>query len=114
MMAANREHWIKMYPRLASMAKQDVTGSKWTGKEILNGFGKLTFELKQGGEAVMIDAKSEVKGTWTSNDRKVTINFKNCVYQGTVDGPTLYGTGQFTENGQLKGVPWTYAVIRQG
>jgi tetratricopeptide (TPR) repeat protein len=113
LLAANRENWIKMYPRLAGMAKQDVTGSKWSGKEILNGFGKLTFELKQEGQALMIDAKSEVKGSWTNVDRKVTINFKNCVYQGVVDGPTFYGTGQFTENGQLKGVPWTFALIRQ-
>jgi hypothetical protein len=103
-----------MYHRVASRGKQDVTGTKWAGKEILNGFGTLSFELKQGGQAIMVDAKKEVKGTWTSADRKVTISFANCVYQGAVDGPTLYGTGQYTENGQPKGTAWAFAVVRQG
>jgi tetratricopeptide (TPR) repeat protein len=116
MLAANRDNWIKIYPRFASKAKQQVAGSKWSGREILNGFGKLAFELQTDGKAIMTDAKNTINGTWTNQDRKVTLTFSDCIYDAVVDGPTLYGTGQFTEKGQptkRKGDPWTFALVRQ-
>jgi tetratricopeptide (TPR) repeat protein len=116
MMAANRDNWIKVFPRFASKSSQKVADSKWNGREILNGFGKLAFELQNDGKAIMKDAKSTINGKWTSEDKKVTITFSDCIYDAIVDGPTLYGSGQFTEKGQptkRKGDPWTFALIRQ-
>jgi hypothetical protein len=116
MLSANRDHWIKIYPRYASWSKQAVAGSKWAGREILNGFGRLAFELETDGKAIMKDAKNTLNGKWTSQDRKVTITFSDCIYDAIVDGPTLYGSGQFTEKGQptkRKGDAWTFALVRQ-
>jgi hypothetical protein len=89
-----------------------VAGTTWTGKENLQGFGKLTFEFQADGTATMIDAKNTVKGTWTQEGQKVVIRFSNCVYVGEIKGQQLSGTGQFMEKDQPKGKQWTFSVTR--
>jgi hypothetical protein len=95
-------------PTPASLA--DTT---WTGSEALDGFGKLTFQLHADGTAVMIDAKSTVKGRWAQQGQRVVIQFQNCVYAGQLNGQRLSGSAQFVENGRPHGRAWAFAVVRQ-
>jgi hypothetical protein len=90
-----------------------VAGTTWTGKENLQGFGKLTFEFHADGTAVMTDAQGTVKGTWAQKGQKVVIRFSDCVYVGEIKGQQMSGAAQFVENDQLTGKPWTFAVTRQ-
>lgn len=89
----------------------NLVGSTWEGTESLSGFGKLTFRLEAAGKAVMIDASSTVNGDWAQDGSKVTITFKNCVYQGTIQGQVLSGTARFTSGSDAN---WTFSVTRAG
>jgi hypothetical protein len=85
-----------------------IAQSTWTGSETLQGYGKLTFQFRASGEAVMIDAQSTLAGSWAQHGNQVTIRFGDCIYQGTIQGQTLSGTGRITRNN----VTWTFTVTR--
>lgn len=87
-----------------------VAGTTWTGTEDLPGYGKLTFQFVQGGEALMVDAKKTIKGTWSQSANKVTITFQNCVYEGTVQGKSMTGNAHFTTDDRT----WTFALTFAG
>lgn len=85
-----------------------VAGSVWAGKESLAGFGTLTFHFYPDGLAIMIDAKTSVRGQWTQSGNNVTITFQNCVYTGTVQENALAGSARYTTGG----ASWTFSVSR--
>lgn len=85
-----------------------VAGSVWAGKENLAGFGALTFHFYPDGLAIMIDAKTSVRGQWTQAGNNVTITFQNCVYNGTVQDNVLAGSARYTTGG----ASWTFSVSR--
>ncbi len=87
-----------------------VAGTTWTGSENLPGYGKLTFQFVQGGEALMIDAQKTIKGTWSQSANKVTITFQNCVYEGTVQGKAMTGNAHFTTDDRT----WTFSLSFAG
>jgi len=81
------------------------------GSEELAGFGQLTFIFQNDGSAMMIDAQSRVRGSWSQNNEDVTIRLSNCVYHGRIQGGQLSGSAHYLE-GQQAG--WTFAVdLRQ-
>jgi HEAT repeats/PBS lyase HEAT-like repeat len=85
----------------------NVAGTIWEGSETLPGFGKLKFQLEPDGKAYMFDAKSKVTGTWTQTGNQVKITFKDCVYDGTINGDVLAGNARFFD-----GATWTFSVTR--
>jgi hypothetical protein len=86
-----------------------LPGSEWTGEENLQGFGKLTFRFLDEEKVLMIDAQSQVQGSYTLNGQSVQIQFRNCVYEGTIQDNVLSGSARFTQ-GQSNGVSWTFSV----
>jgi hypothetical protein len=97
--------------RLATPGKGPrLAGTVWVGSERLAGYGKLTFRLQTGNQAVMVDARDTMTGTWRQNGNQVTLTFADgrIVYRGTLSGATLSGTA---ENGRTN---WTWALRRQG
>jgi len=88
---------------------KSVANSTWSGTEQLAGFGKLTFELKADGKAVMIDATATVNGDWSQKGNEVTVTFSNCVYVGRINGQTMSGTGRFT-TGEQAGQTWNFQL----
>lgn len=102
-----------LQPKLQVKQAQAATlaNAVLTGKEDVNNGGRLGFSLQQNGVAIMVDAVSTVKGSWTQEGNKVTIRFKNCVYQGTLAGDILTGKGTITEGPQT-GSSWGFRVVR--
>jgi hypothetical protein len=96
-----------------AQSPSSLAGSTWSGSENLGGFGKLTFVFKDQQNAIMVDAKATVGGTYVVNGSNVTIRFKNCVYTGTLNGNVLTGSAQYTE-GQGSNFTWTWNVAMQG
>jgi hypothetical protein len=90
-----------------------LPGSEWSGEENLRGFGKLTFRFQDEEKVLMIDAQSEVQGSYTQVGPAVRIQFRNCSYEGTIVGNTFQGSARFTE-GQGTGVTWIFSVQLQG
>lgn len=99
-------------PAPAPEAPANVSGTTWTGSENLQGYGKLTFVFRAGGNATMIDARGESQGTWSQNGADVTLRFNGCVYQGRINGQSLSGNGRITEGAQA-GQTWTFQITRQ-
>lgn len=87
-----------------------LAGTTWSGTENLPGFGKVTFQFVQGGEALMIDAKKTVKGTYSQSADKVTLTFQNCVYEATIQGKTMSGNAHFTTDDRT----WTFTLTYAG
>jgi hypothetical protein len=89
-----------------------VAGTFWEGNETLSGYGKLKFQFESDGKAIMYDAKwaerGTVGGSWTQTENQLKITFKDCVYEGTVNGDVLSGTARFFENGNT----WTFSLTR--
>ena len=59
--------------------------------------------------AVMIDARSRVRGSWSQDGTNITIRFENCVYQGRMQGGEFSGTAQYLDGDQS----WTFQVALQ-
>ncbi len=86
-----------------------LDNTRWDGTENLSGFNKLSFELNAGGQAVMVDARERVNGTWRLQGNKLTVNLPGyAIYNGTVNGRTMSGTGV------ADGKTWTFAVNQAG
>lgn len=95
---------------VAPPTEGSLAGTTWHGTENLPGYGNLTFQFEQGGEALMIDAKKTVKGTWSQSANKVTITFQNCIYEGTVQGKSISGNAHFTTDDRT----WTFSLTLAG
>jgi hypothetical protein len=54
------------------MTGDDVADTAWQGSEDLAGFGRLTFQLRDDGTAIIIDARSRVLGSWSQDGADVT------------------------------------------
>jgi hypothetical protein len=82
---------------------------QWTGSENLSGFGRLSFTLNGGGQAVMVDAHQSWEGTWHQSGDTITLRFDNgrVVYTGTLSGTNLSGSAT---NGRTS---WTWNVRAQ-
>ena len=65
------------------------------------------FQFEPDGKAYMYDAKSKVTGTWTQTGSQVKVSFKDCVYEGTINGDVLAGNARFFD-----GANWTFSVTR--
>jgi hypothetical protein len=87
----------------------DLADTSWQGGEDLAGFGELSFQFQNDGTAVMVDARSRVRGSWSQDGADVTIRFQNCVYQGRMQGGELSGTAQYLDGDQS----WTFRVALQ-
>jgi hypothetical protein len=94
-------------------AVKTMAGTQWNGSENLQNWGKLCFVFEDAQKATMIDAHSKIGGTYSQNGSNVSIQFKDCVYTGTIQGNVLAGNAQFT-SGQNTGVTWTFSVQLQG
>jgi hypothetical protein len=126
MLEANREHWISIYPSYLARSKTPLsrgsdepgvgdtwlTGTTWMGTESLDRFGKLSFEFRQDGSAIMIDAKSTERGTWTRQGTTVVIAINNCSYTGELEDQRISGSAEFT-NGQPTDRKWTFELSRK-
>ncbi len=92
-------------PIPAPVVMPNLVNTTWNGSENLGGYGKLSFQFKANGQAVMIDAKNTIPGTYTVNGNQVTIALPGAaVYQGTVNGNVFSGTGK--DNTRT----WTFSV----
>ena len=60
----------------------------------------------------MIDAQTQVQGSYSQTGPSVRIQFGNCVYEGTIQGNVLSGTARFT-TGQSSGTGWAFSVQLQ-
>lgn len=93
-------------------APNTIAGTTWEGSETLGGFGKLKFQFEPDGKVIMYDAKwaerGTVGGSWTQTGNQLKIGFKDCVYEGTINGDTLSGAARFVESGQA----WTFSLTR--
>lgn len=89
-----------------------LAGTTWDGNETLSGFGRLKFQFDADGKVTMFDAKfaerGSVPGSWTQNGNQVKISFKDCVYEGTINGDVLSGSARFLESGNT----WTFSLTR--
>lgn len=102
-------------PSALPLAGQDtakVAGTEWNGSESLDQYGKLTFRFTTADEVVMIDAHSQISGSYTQDGAAVRITFGDCVYEGSINGNVLSGTARFTA-GNNTGVTWTFNVTLQ-
>lgn len=70
-----------------------LPGTTWVGSETLQGYGRLEFRFIDEQRVKMIDAQSEVMGTWSRNGNTVTLSFfnGNCTYEGTINGSQISG-----------------------
>lgn len=85
-------------------------GREYNGQENLNNFGKLTFRFAADGTVTMVDARSEIRGSYVYDVANVTIRFVDCEYVGSVQRDnTLRGTARFTNNNP-NAQPWSFAV----
>lgn len=84
-----------------------VAHSIWSGREEINDNGVLHFAFRKDGSVLMIDANSEVNGTWTQQGNTVTIRFSNCFYTGTITGTAMSGRAVATEGPPLA---WNFNV----
>lgn len=85
-------------------------GREYNGNEQLNSNGKLTFRFAADGSVLMIDANSQVRGTYTYDVGNITCRFENCEYVGAVQNDqSIRGTARVT-TGQNTIQPWTYSV----
>ena len=75
---------------------QPTLARTWTGSESLQGFGRLSFELHNGGRAVMHDAAGTTQGVWQQSGNQITLQFDNgrIVYTGMMQGNTILGTAR--------------------
>ncbi len=105
--AANAIDRIRGGPITDPGVPTNVAGTVWEGSETLPGFGKLKFQFEPDGKAYMYDAKSKVTGTWTQTGSQVKVSFKDCVYEGTINGDVLAGNARFFD-----GANWTFSVTR--
>jgi len=83
--------------------------TQWSGSETLDGYGKLSFTMSPGGQAVMEDAKERSDGTWQQNGKLFTLRFYEgrVVYTGMLNGSVLSGTAN---NGKSN---WNWTVQAQ-
>ena len=95
------------------MASRDLTDTTWQGSENLEGFGNLKFEFRKNSVVVMTDewhrAERAGPGRWTRDGSQVTMTFKDCRYNGTIDGSVIRGTAHFTATGKA----WDFSVNRK-
>lgn len=89
-----------------------IPSTRWTGNETLEGYGKLTFTMYEGGRAVMVDAKSTSEGIWRKEGNQYTLRFSNgaVVYNGTLKGSVLSGTASHPGHRQDSVVSWNWSV----
>jgi len=104
-----RFHSRNIVLRRETAPKGSVAGTTWKGTETLGGFGSLQFQFERDGKAIRIDAKSTVNGSWTQNGNKVSVNFQNCIYEGTIQGEVFTGTARYVAE---NGMTWTFSVTR--
>jgi S1-C subfamily serine protease len=89
--------------------KSTLTGSAWTGKETLPGFGRLTFQFTSNVAVIMIDARDTTRGNYRQNGNAVSITFGGgIIYTGTINGNTMMGNAT---NGQQN---WSWTVVKGG
>jgi len=85
-------------------------GREYNGQEQLNNFGKLTFRFAADGTVTMVDARSEIRGTYVYDVANVTIRFVDCEYVGSVQrDDSIRGAARFTNNNP-NNQPWSFAV----
>jgi hypothetical protein len=87
---------------------KNLTNTQWEGKEIVEGFGKLNFELLANGKAISYDLlERKYTGTWSHQGDKVWINLPDVgtYYTGTLKGSTITGQGKDGTHGT-----WNFSV----
>jgi opacity protein-like surface antigen len=90
--------------------KSDLTGSTWSGRENLAGYGALTFEFEEGGSVTMIDAKETVPGSYKRTGQNITLSFfgGQAIYSGRINGKTMSGTARNAARN------WSWQVTKEG
>jgi S1-C subfamily serine protease len=89
--------------------KSNLRGTTWDGSETLPGFGKLRFQFVTDIQAIMVDAKETLRGSYIHTGNNVTITFGGgVVYNGTINGNSMSGGAT---NGQTN---WNWSVTRGG
>jgi hypothetical protein len=81
------------------------------GTEDLNGFGKLSFIIRDGGKVDMVDATNKpISGSGRTEGKQIIFSFGNCVYEGTESATNvLTGKARFT-SGPSAGQSWNFRV----
>jgi hypothetical protein len=85
---------------------QGLAGTSWTGKENLQGYDRLTFQLNANGQAIMSDKDGNTRGTWSQVGNNITLRFGSVTYSGDLQGARLHGTAT---NGKDR---WNWSVSK--
>ncbi len=87
----------------------NLPNTTWTGRETLQGFGRLEFRFRAGGQVTMIDAKETSEGNYAVQGNTVTMRFLGgqVTYTGIIDGNIMTGNARNVQN-----IAWTFNVRR--
>ena len=89
--------------------QSDLRGSVWDGSETLPGYGKLRFQFISNTQAIMVDARDTLRGTFLHTANNVTLVFPgNVTYNGRINGNNMSGNAT---NGKDN---WTWTLNRTG
>jgi hypothetical protein len=89
--------------------KSGSIGTVYSGTESLAGYGKLSFTLEPGTQAIMNDAKTTIVGTYFREGNRIVISFPDvgATYTGVINGKQITGNAVNT-----KGQKWSFSVNR--
>jgi hypothetical protein len=87
-----------------------LANTVWSGSENLSGYGQLSFEFLPNGKVLMSDAltpkRGKVNGTYVQQGAQVTVQFKDAVYVGTINGQGMSGSAKMGNQS------WAFSLSR--
>ena len=87
-----------------------VQGRVFSGQEVLNGYGSLTFRFLDATTVEMVDTAGATRGTYVLTGNQVVLTIGAVVYRGEIRGNEIVGSG----NNPSRNLSWQFRVVANG